>query len=100
MVLTLIDQYILADFELVVCLLAIDHLFSPCPHMVQCMEHEGPVESEFLHQFLDGDCLFPSHTLFIKVRDVAKELWVVSQVQVEWAELSVRNGGIVDDNLY
>ena len=41
MVITLVDQDVLADFELVVRLLAIAHLFGPRPFMVQRAEHQG-----------------------------------------------------------
>ena len=42
-VLTLIDQDVLGDFELVVCLLSIAHLFGYRPLMVKRAVHEGPV---------------------------------------------------------
>ena len=84
MVLTLIDQDVLAHLELVVRLLAIAQLFGPRPLMVQRAEHEGPVGSELLHPLLNGDCLFTSQTLLIKVWDVEEELWVVTQVQEKW----------------
>ena len=68
--------------------------------MVQRAEHDGPVRSEPIHLFVHEDCLFHSLTLTIKVGDVEEELFVVFQVQVEWADLSVRNGGIVDGDLH
>ena len=95
-----IDEDVLADVELAVRILTITHLFDQRQLLIQCAEHEGPIGSELIQPLLDVGCLLRSQMLLINVRDVEKELWVVSQVQVECAKLSVRNGSIVDGDLH